>query len=93
MCEKNGISGGEGGPFCEADFGKSGGEWGHRQNPFCGGGGGGEVWIFSQTTHCGLIIIIIILIITVIIAIIITIIIIVLRYLPVSTSLEAKRNH
>ena len=54
---------------------------------------GGGVWIFSRTTHCGLIIIIIIIIITLIIAIIITIIIIVLRYLPVSTSLEAKRNH
>ena len=28
-----------GGPFCEADFGKSRGEGGHRQNPFRGGGG------------------------------------------------------
>ena len=50
MCEKNGISGREGGPFCEADFGKSSGEGGHRQNPFRGGEG---VWIFSGTTHFG----------------------------------------
>ena len=35
---KNGISEGEGGPFCEADFGKSSGEGVHRQNPFRGGG-------------------------------------------------------
>ena len=37
------------GPFCEADFGKSRGEGGHRENPFRGGG----VWIFSGTTHFG----------------------------------------
>ena len=40
MCDKNGISGGEGGPFWESIFGKSRGEGGHRKNPFRGGGGG-----------------------------------------------------
>ena len=49
MFDKNGISGGEGGPFCEPIL----------ENPEGRGvmgkissKGGGEVWIFSGTTQC-----------------------------------------
>ena len=38
VCEKNGISRGEGGPFCEADFGKSRGEGVIGKIPSVGGG-------------------------------------------------------
>ena len=40
MCDKNGISRGEGGSALGVIFGKSRGEGGHRKNPFRGGGYG-----------------------------------------------------
>ena len=50
MQKKNGISRGEGGPFCGPILENPEGMGGHRKNPFRGGGGG--VWIFSGTTQC-----------------------------------------
>ena len=51
MCDKNGISGEEGGVHFGSQFLENPeGRGGHRKNPFRGGGG---VWIFSGTTHSG----------------------------------------